>query len=45
MKYVIYFIDEANQASRVDCKSSLEYAESHIRFLIGNKKIVDDKRE
>lgn len=45
MKYVIYFIDEANQASRVDCQSSLEYAESHICFLIGNKKIVDDKRE
>ena len=45
MMYVIYFIDEANHASRVDCQSSLEYADSCIRFLIGNKKIVDNKRE
>lgn len=33
MMYVIYFIDEANHASRVDCQSSLEYAESRIREL------------
>ena len=45
MMYVIYFIDEANHASRVDCKRSLEYAESRIRFLIGNKEIGDDRRE
>ena len=45
MMYVIYFIDEANHASRVDSQRSLEYAESRIRFLIGNKKIVDNKRE
>lgn len=45
MKYVIYFNDGVNPETRVGCKDSLEYAESHTRFLIGNKKIVDDKRE
>ena len=35
MKYVIYFNDGVNPETRVDCQSSLEYAESRIRFLIG----------
>lgn len=43
MKYVIYFNDGVNPETRVGCKDSLEYAESHTRFLIGNKKIVDEE--
>lgn len=45
MKYVIYYNDEVNPATRVTCKDSLEYAESHVRVLIGNKKIVHGESE